>query len=150
MHRIVAGGLALNVLGLIEVSFIGEHGHFLHLIPAFVAFGVGSGLVMMPLNDVDHRSAPARTQAGAASAILNTAREVSGLLGVTIMGAILTARQTAVLHTGAAPSHAFVQGYQLALVIAALIVAVGAPISYLTLRPHRAPVRPELVLEPAA
>ncbi len=146
----VAGGLALNVLGLIMVSFVGEHGHFLDLMPAFVAFGVGSGFVMMPLNDAIIGVLPPG-RAGAASAIMNAAREVSGLLGVTIVGAILTARQSAVLRGGATPTHAFMSGYQFALLAAAAIVFAGVPISLYALRARR---RPELtvvdapVLEP--
>ncbi len=145
----VAGGLALNVLGLIMVSFVGEHGHFLDLMPAFVAFGVGSGFVMMPLNDAIIGVLPPG-RAGAASAIMNAAREVSGLLGVTIVGAILTSRQAAVERGGATPAHAFLSGYQFALLIAAAIVFAGVPISLYALRATRRPslVVAEPVLEP--
>jgi hypothetical protein len=68
---------------------------------------------------------------------MNAAREVSGLLGVSIVGAILTTRQSAVLHGGATPIHAFLSGYQLALLIAAAIVLVGAPLSLYTLSTRR-------------
>jgi hypothetical protein len=68
---------------------------------------------------------------------MNAAREVSGLLGVTIVGAILTTRQAAVLRGGATPVHAFLSGYRLALLIAAAIVFVGAPLSLATLRTRR-------------
>jgi hypothetical protein len=84
-------------------------------------------------------------RAGAASAVMNASREVSGLLGVTIVGAILTSRQSAVLHGGATPVHAFLSGYQLALLIAAAIVFVGAPLSLATLRTGR---RTPLAVEP--
>ena len=138
-HRTVALGLTLNVIGLVMVSFVGEHGHFMDLMPAFVAFGVGSGFTMMPLNDAIISVLPPG-RAGAASAVMNAAREVSGLLGVTIVGAILTSRQAAVLRGGATPNHAFMAGYQLALLIAAAIVFVGVPISLYTLRtPRRKP-----------
>jgi hypothetical protein len=132
-HLTVAFGLALNVTGLILVSFVGEHGHFMDLMPAFVAFGVGSGLTMMPLNDAIIGVLP-EGRAGAASAVMNAAREVSGLLGVTIVGAILTSRQAAVLRGGSTPVHAFLSGYQLALLIAAAIVFAGVPLSLRTLR----------------
>ena len=135
-HRTVALGLTLNVIGLVMVSFVGEHGRFMDLMPAFVAFGVGSGFTMMPLNDAIISVLPPG-RAGAASAVMNAAREVSGLLGVTIVGAILTSRQAAVLRGGATPNHAFMSGYQLALLIAAAIVFVGVPISLYTLRTPR-------------
>jgi EmrB/QacA subfamily drug resistance transporter len=135
-HVTVSLGLTLNVAGLVMVSFVGEHGHFMDLMPAFVAFGVGSGFTMMPLNDAIIGVLPPG-RAGAASAVMNAAREVSGLLGVTIVGAILTTRQAAVLRGGATPVHAFLSGYRLALLIAAAIVFVGAPLSLATLRTRR-------------
>jgi MFS family permease len=104
--------------------------------PSFVVFGIGSGFTMMPLNDAVIGVLPP-DRAGAASAVLNTAREVSGLLGVTIVGAILTTRQAASLRGGATPVHAFLSGYQFALLVAAAIVAVGIPLSLYALRATR-------------
>lgn len=135
-HLTVALGLTLNVVGLVMVSFVGEHGHFMDLMPAFVAFGVGSGFTMMPLNDAIIGVLPP-SRAGAASALMNASREVSGLLGVTIVGAILTSRQAAVLRGGATPVHAFLSGYRFALLIAAAIVFAGVPLSLSTLRGRR-------------
>jgi EmrB/QacA subfamily drug resistance transporter len=149
-HVTVAIGLTLNVAGLVMVSFVGEHGHFMDLMPAFVAFGVGSGLTMMPLNDAIISVLP-EGRAGTASAIMNAAREVSGLLGVTIVGAILTTRQASLVRGGATPVHAFVSGYQFALLIAAAIVFAGVPLSLYTLRTKRrtpAVAEPVPVLEP--
>jgi EmrB/QacA subfamily drug resistance transporter len=143
-HVTVAFGLTLNVLGLVMLSFVGEHGHFMDLMPAFVAFGVGSGFTMMPLNDAIIGVLPPG-RAGAASAVMNAAREVSGLLGVTIVGAILTSRQAAVLRGGATPVDAFLSGYRLALLIASAIVFVGVPISLYALRTER---RTPVVAEP--
>jgi MFS family permease len=143
----VALGLTLNVVGLVMVSFVGEHGHFMDLMPAFVAFGVGSGFTMMPLNDAIISVLPPG-RAGAASAVMNAAREVSGLLGVTIVGAILTSRQAAVLRGGATPTHAFLSGYQFALLIASAIVFVGVPISLYALRTPRRTLAPAPEPEP--
>ncbi|WP_433179501.1 MFS transporter [Actinoallomurus sp. CA-150999] len=146
----VAAGLALNVVGMVMVSFVGEGGSFMDLLPAFVAFGIGSGFTMMPLTDAIIGVLPP-ARAGAASGVLNASREVSGLLGVTIIGAILTSRQSAVLHSGSTPVHAFLSGYQLAILVGAAIVAVGVPLSLYTLRTRRqAPVGTEPLLEPAA
>jgi MFS family permease len=137
-HRTVATGVTFNVIGLIMVSFVGEAGSFADLMPAFVLFGVGSGLVMMPLTSAIIGVLP-ENRAAAASGVLNTAREVSGLLGVTIVGAILTTRQAASARGGADPLHSFLDGYQFALVIAAAIVFVGAPIAWYTMRTRKAP-----------
>jgi hypothetical protein len=120
--------------------------------PAFVLFGVGSGLVMMPLTSAIIGVLPP-DRAAAASGVLNTAREVSGLLGVTVVGAILTARQAAAARGGADPLLAFLDGYQFALVIAAAIVFAGVPVAWFMMRTHTpappaAPGGPEPVRQP--
>jgi MFS family permease len=132
--RTVASGLTLIVAGLLLAARVGAHGHFLDLLPAFSALGIGSGFTMMPLNGAVIAVLPPH-RAGAASAVLNTGREVSGLLGVTVIGAILSARQTSSLHHGATPLHAFLTAYRFALVIAASIVSAGIPLALTTLRP---------------
>ncbi|MCO5997582.1 MFS transporter [Actinoallomurus rhizosphaericola] len=149
-HLTVAAGLTLNVAGLVMVSFVGEGAHFLDLMPSFVLFGIGSGLTMMPLTDAVIGVLPS-DRAGAASGVLNATREVAGLLGVTIIGAILTSRQSAALRGGSTPTHAFLAGYQLALLVGAAIVFIGVPLSLYALRTGRsAPRETEPVLEPVA
>jgi hypothetical protein len=90
---------------------------------------------------------PAR--AGVASGMLNVSREVFGLLGITILGAIVSARQNAVTGT---VLHRFLEGYQFALVVAVALVALGVPVSLFSLgrvRPAEPVTVPEEpVLEP--
>lgn len=86
--------------------------------------GVGSGLTMpvtAAVLGVLHEA-----QAGVAGGILNAAREASGLFGVTVIGAILVARQGAALAAGATPHAAFLSGYSAGLASAALVLAGGA------------------------
>jgi hypothetical protein len=87
-------------------------------------------------NAVMQATPPAR--AGIASALLNASREVAGLLGITIIGAVLRTRQAAALRAGAGPVHAFVDGYHTGLLVTIALLAVGVLISYLTLRPRGA------------
>jgi len=135
--RTVASGLTLIVVGLLLAARVGEHGRFIDLMPAFIALGIGSGFTMMPLNGAVIGVLPPE-RAGAASGILNTGREVSGLLGITVIGAILTGRQSSAIRGGATQLHAFLEGYQFAIAIAAVIVAVGIPVALATL-PGAAP-----------
>ena len=58
--------------------------------------------------------------------MLNTFRQVGGALGIAVMGAILTSRETNALAAGASPPEAFVDGFQTALLVAAAIAFVGA------------------------
>jgi hypothetical protein len=65
---------------------------------------------------------------------------VAGLLGITVIGAILRSRQGVALRHGAGPSAAFLDGYHAGLLVTVALVAAGAVISYLALR--NAPASP--------
>jgi len=77
-----------------------------------------------------------RAEAGVASGIFNASREVSGLLGITVVGAVLTARQSTLLTAGDSPLDAFLGGYQAGLLLAAGLVSLGAVAAYVGLRPR--------------
>jgi EmrB/QacA subfamily drug resistance transporter len=133
----VCTALAIMAAAMVGVAGVGAHATLGDLMPWLLAYGAGAGL-LVPLNSaVLGMLPPAR--AGAASAVLNAAREVFGLFGVTVLGAILAARQTALTHQGDQPLPAFVAGYQLALITAAVVIAAGIPLSVYALR---RPARP--------
>ena len=122
--RTVAAGIALVAAGLAAVALLGQHASFAGLMAALAAVGVGSGLTMPVTAAILGVLPPA--EAGVADGILNAAREASGLLGVTVIGAILAARQGAALSGGAPPHAAFVSGYSAGLAAAALVLDGGA------------------------
>jgi hypothetical protein len=108
-------------------------------------FGAGAGLMNVPLtNAVMAATPPAR--AGIASGLLNASREVAGLLGITIIGAVLRTQQSASLRSGADPVHAFVDGYHTGLLVTIVLMAAGVVVSYLTLRPRASGAEPELAV----
>jgi hypothetical protein len=119
------------------------------LLPGFVLFGAGAGLMNVPLTNAVMQATPA-ARAGIASALLNASREVAGLLGITVIGAILRTRQGAALRAGADPVHAFVDGYHTGLWVTIGLLAAGVLVSYLTLRPRGRAVPEPAVANPAA
>jgi len=138
MHRVVAGGLGLMAIAILGVASVSQHGSIANLMPWMVVYGVGAGL-LVPLTSAVLGALPA-ARAGVASGVLNVSREVFGLLGVTVLGAIVSARQTAKARTGFEPVQAFLSGYRFALLIAVAIIAIGVPLSLYTLRTRRAEV----------
>jgi EmrB/QacA subfamily drug resistance transporter len=134
-HRTVAAGMALMVIGLILFARLGLHAGYTALLPGFVLFGAGAGLMNVPLTNAVMQTTPT-ARAGVASALLNASREVAGLLGITVIGAILRTRQGAALRSGADPVHAFVDGYHTGLWVTIGLLAAGVLVSYLTLRPR--------------
>ncbi|MGV9305450.1 MFS transporter [Nonomuraea sp. NPDC003727] len=121
--RTVALGLALMATAVLGISFVGAGGGYLDVLPWFLLYGLGGGM-LVPLTTMILGALP-QDRAGVAAGVLNVSREVFGLLGITVLGAILNARQVA---TG------FLPAYQSTLVIAAVIVAVGIPVSLYSLR----------------
>jgi len=106
------------------------------LMPWFLLYGVGGGL-LVPLTATILGQLPADRE-GVASGVLNVSREVFGLFGVTVLGAILSTRRSGELRAGADQLSAFLSAYQFTLVVVAAIVAVGVPVSLFALRTRRA------------
>jgi EmrB/QacA subfamily drug resistance transporter len=132
-HRTVAAGMVMMAAGLYLFSVLGAAATIASLMPGFLLFGAGAGLMQVPLtNSVLHGQPPERS--GVASALLNASREVAGLLGITVIGAILRSRQGDALRHGAAPGTAFLDGYHAGLLVTVALIAAGAVISYVALR----------------
>ena len=64
-----------------------------HLLPGLVVAGVGLGLTFAPLQTVAMRNVEPR-MAGAASGIINTTRQLGGVIGSAAVGALLQAQLT--------------------------------------------------------
>jgi EmrB/QacA subfamily drug resistance transporter len=142
--RTVAGGLLIMAGSLAVIATFGEGTTYTDLLPWFMVYGVGGGL-LVPLNNVIIGALPSE-RAGIASGMLNVSREVFGLLGVTILGAVLSNRSAAATGT---ELHRYLSGYQFSLMVAAILVAAGAPIAYFSMRKVRAPEPDsEAALEP--
>ena len=140
-YRTVAFGMLLMVVGLVLFARLGLNVTYPALLPGFMLFGAGAGLMNVPLtNAVMDATPPA--QAGIASALLNASREVAGLLGITVIGAVLSTRRAASLRAGADPVHAFLDGYHTGLLVTIALMAAGVVVSYLTLRPRAGSARP--------
>ena len=99
-------GIAMGVMGfgIASVSVFGAHTSFLSLMPGLAVIGIGGGLTI-PLTATILGAMPP-SSSGVASGIFNASREVAGLLGVTVIGVILTARMHAQTHVGRAPQAA--------------------------------------------
>jgi len=143
-NRVYSGGG-----GLALMSTLGAGASFAALMPGFVIFGLGAGLMQVPLTNAILDSQPA-ANAGIASALLNAAREVSGLLGITVIGAVLRATQSGALNRGTTPAGAFLDGYHAGLYVTVGLLVAGAVLSYLALRGVKAtaPVQVPPAAEP--
>jgi EmrB/QacA subfamily drug resistance transporter len=131
--RTVAIGMAIMAGGLYLFSRLGGGATFASLMPGFLLFGAGAGLMNVPLTNAVMQSMPS-ARSGIASALMNSSREVAGLLGITVIGAVLRSRQSVALRHGVGTGHAYLDGYHAGLLVTVALVAAGSVVGYLSLR----------------
>src|ERR1019366_6241702 len=143
-HQTVALGMVIMAAGLYLVARLGGGATYASLMPGFLMFGAGAGLMNVPLTNAIMQVMPPE-RSGMASALLNASREVAGLLGITVISAVLRSRQGVALHHGATAPRAFLDGYQAGLLLTVALVAAGAIVSYAALRPTQRQAPPASV-----
>jgi len=121
-----------------------------HVLPGLLTIGVGLGLVMAPaMNTATAGVKP--SDAGVASALVNTGQQVGGSVGTALLSTIAASATSAFaadkIATPAVMSQAAVHGYTTAFWWSAAIFAVGAIVCGVLLPRHVAAVEPGV--EPA-
>ena len=129
---IVTGGMVLLSLALFWFSRLGVHESFWALLPGMVLGGVGMSCAMPPTTAAAMRSVT-QNKAGVGAAVLNSARQIGGSLGIAVMGAIVAAGVTSSLAAGATRPEAYTNGFHHGLELGSVIVLIGAVIAFTTL-----------------
>lgn len=115
-------GLALSCAGLLWLSTVDEHATFAaHLLGPALLLGFGMGMVLNATTNAATSGLP-REQAGLASGLLNTTRQLGSALGLVTLATISATRIDA---EGGLGTHALVSGYGLAVFGAAMFTAAG-------------------------
>ncbi|WP_458243854.1 MFS transporter [Streptomyces sp. MAI_2237] len=131
--QVAATGLMSVAVGLLLIALGSLQGQLLGLMPGLAAVGAGSALAL-PLTTRALESSPLHLS-GFAAGLFSATRELSGVLGIVLVGAVVTVRDYASVAQGATQGQAFLAGYQLGLCVAAALVATGAPVAVWALRP---------------
>jgi nitrate/nitrite transporter NarK len=119
-RALLVTGLALQAIGLGWLAaVVSPTVPYLTLVPAFVVAGVGMSLFFAPVANVV-LSSVRRDQEGIASGANNAIRELGGVFGIAVLGAVFSA------HGGYASGTAFVSGLTPAVWVGAAAVAVAA------------------------
>jgi EmrB/QacA subfamily drug resistance transporter len=96
------GGIALGA-GLL--TGLGAHTSIASLVPAYLIFGIGFGMVNPPITNTAVLGMPP-AQAGVAAAVASTSRQLGQTLGVAVVGAVSAAGAASVGSGFVAASHA--------------------------------------------
>jgi MFS family permease len=148
----LTAGLLTTALSVALLAPLPLHGHyFWGLFPGFVLGGAGIGLSFVAVTIAGLTGVP-RSDAGIASGLINTSRQIGGAIGIAGATAIASAATNHVAGT-AALDH----GFRVALVVMTGVLLVGAAVAAGFVRPVPAagpavvpPVLDPLPLEEAA
>ena len=87
--RLVQGGLAINIAALLAMHrALRVEMPLIALVPGLALYGIGLGLVLSQINNLTLSSVPVQ-EAGEASGVTNTFRQIGSSLGAAIIGSVL-------------------------------------------------------------
>jgi EmrB/QacA subfamily drug resistance transporter len=125
----LTAGLIVSAVSVAWLTRLPVHGqYFWDLFPAFVLGGAGLGLSFVPVT-IASLTGVERSDAGVASGLINTSRQIGGAIGLAAVSAIAATSTTNYVHAhpGVAPSSglALDHGYQTALYALTGLLVVG-------------------------
>jgi MFS family permease len=133
VKTVLASGLTMLTVGLVLMSRIGPGGSAVQyvIVPGIlVAAGIGFSVVSSTIA-ATMSAGPA--QAGLASSLVNTARQVGGGLGLAILLSIATRHTSLQIGDGAPVPEALTDGFSLAYLVGAGLVGAAAILTILLL-----------------
>jgi EmrB/QacA subfamily drug resistance transporter len=138
----LTAGLVVSAASVALLTRLPVDGHyFWDVFPAFVLGGAGMGLSFVPVT-IASLTGVQRSDAGVASGLINTSRQIGGALGLAVVSAIAatsagnySASHAVTATSGAALDH----GFQTALYVLLGLLVVGVGIAATAVRPARAP-----------
>jgi EmrB/QacA subfamily drug resistance transporter len=150
---LVASGMLLAAVGMVIFAQLGTHSTYAaHVLPGLLVLGAGLGLVFATAFNTATLGVE-RGDAGVASATVNTVQQVGGSLGTALLNTVATAATTTFLAGKAASpaivADAAVHGYTTAFWWAGAIIAAGAVLCGLLLRPGAPRFEPAVELAAA-
>jgi EmrB/QacA subfamily drug resistance transporter len=150
----LTAGLLVSALSVAWLTRLPVHGHyFWDLFPAFVLGGAGMGLSFVPVT-IASLTGVERSDAGVASGLVNTSRQIGGAIGLAAVSAIAANATNgyARTHQNVSASSAFAldHGYQTALYGLTGALIVGALLVVALVRPPRPARAEQVALEDAA
>ncbi len=111
-RRMMLLGLFLGTLSCLAFMFVDGQTRYALLVCLLTVFGFGLSLVLPAMAETVMTSAP-KTQSGIASGILNVSRQIGGVLGVAILGDLVSNQR------------AFLSGMHGVFVVSAGVLALG-------------------------
>jgi EmrB/QacA subfamily drug resistance transporter len=126
-RRLMLTGLPFIVVGMLWLTRLSAgSGYVSGALPPMILFGLGAGLVFLPLT-VTILSGVGRADSGAASGVLQTAQQVGGALGMAVLVSVYG---TAARHGGLA------HGVSVAFTVGTVFIVVALLVAVFVIRPR--------------
>jgi EmrB/QacA subfamily drug resistance transporter len=137
---VLAAGMALIALGMLLFTGLGSDGSYVSdvLAPSLLC-AAGIGFSFVPVT-IAATAGVQRTEAGLASGLVNTSRQMGGSVGLALLAAVATQR-TAALAGDVSQAEALTDGFHRAFALGAGIAFAGALVSAFVLSRPTAPAR---------
>jgi EmrB/QacA subfamily drug resistance transporter len=149
---LIVGGLLLAASGLLVFAQVGTAASYVtQLLPAELLASLGVGTAFVPLSSTALVGVEP-SDAGVASALVNTAQQTGGTLGIAFLNTVAAAATTNYLahHAGGSVSAAAaVHGYTIGFTISAGLVGAAAVLALLLLRANRSDLSEDMALATA-
>jgi MFS family permease len=142
----LTAGLLMSAVSVAWLARLPVEGHyFWDLFPGFVLGGAGMGLSFVPVT-IASLMGVQRSDAGVASGLINTSRQIGGAIGIATVSAVAATSTSNYVHShaGVALSSgvALDHGFQTGLYVLAGLLVAGALIAATLIRPATAEVEP--------
>jgi EmrB/QacA subfamily drug resistance transporter len=132
------GGLALATVSVALLTQIPADGHyFWDLFPAFVLGGAGMGFSFVPIT-IASLTGVERADAGVASGLVNTSRQIGGAIGLAAVSTIAASATSSYVHANGfstVTAQATVHGFQVSFYVLGALLLVGIGVVAAFLRP---------------
>jgi EmrB/QacA subfamily drug resistance transporter len=133
-------GMALAIVGMLLFVRLQPGGDYLtDFLPGVILASIGMGLVFVPVTLIATSGIPG-ADAGLASGLYNTSQQIGGALGLAILSTLAVgATDDALADSGGQPTpdqqaQALVDGFHVAYIGSAVLIAVAAVLLFLLLR----------------
>jgi len=138
----LTAGLLLSAISVAWLTRLPVDGHyFWNLFPAFVLGGAGMGLSFVPVT-IASLTGVERSDAGVASGLINTSRQIGGAIGIAAVSAVAASSTSNYVHAhsvAATSGVALNHGFQTALYALTVLLIIGALIAVTFVRSATGP-----------